>query len=250
MTLLINEIHTFDSLRDGFILHVADRRITENGKFHSNRRKVFRIPYLNTGVGYFGLAQINDKEYFSDWLPNFINKNSDAQTIGQFAERLCDALNRTVEKFRLLKMVSGLHICGYNADHHPEFWIVRNSKVFDEVKGVYRDLKQEYYYQEEFLSQGAKKLGFTTINEKVPGHRYMYYVNGDVRAFHHIWRQLDDPIDRMFAGENFKSPKTKAEFEEVAKWKLKVIASFYNQFARQKIIGQPVNAFILQPGKQ
>jgi len=58
MTLLINEIHSFDKLQQGFILHIADRRITDNGKFHSNRQKVFEVPYLQAGVGYFGLAQL------------------------------------------------------------------------------------------------------------------------------------------------------------------------------------------------
>src|SRR5687767_9428011 len=116
MTLLITEIHWFDSLRNGIILHAADRRITINGKFHSNRCKVFEIPYLNAGVGYFGLAQLNDKKFFSNWLPDFINKNSNLQALGQFAETLRDELNRTVEKFRLTQMVSGLHLCGYNAD--------------------------------------------------------------------------------------------------------------------------------------
>lgn len=247
MTLLINEIHTFDSLQRGFILHVADRRITVKGKFHSNRKKVFQIPYLNAGVGYFGLAQINAKEFFSSWLPNFINKNSDAQTLGLFAERLCNTLNRAVDKNLLSTMVSGLHLCGYNAEHRPEFWIVRNSKVFDEKAGVYQDLKTEYYCNEEFLKKGAGAMGFHTLSTIVPGHRCQYYLNGDVRPFHHIWQPLDQFLDGMFVGDNFRSPITMAGLESVAKWKLGVIASFYQQFARKKIIGTPIDAFTLLP---
>jgi hypothetical protein len=247
MTLLINEIHAFDSLQNSLILHIADRRITINGKFHSNRKKIFQIPYLNAGVGYFGLAQVNAKGFFSDWLPNFINKNSDVQTLGHFAERLKDGLNQAVDKKLLSTIVSGFHLCGYNQKRPPEFWIVRNSKVFDENLGIYQELKTEYYCDEEFLKRGAIVMGFNTLTTLVPGHRCQYYLNGDVRPFHHIWQPLDEFLAGMFSGENFRAPTTIAELEKAARWKLEVIASFYQRFARKKIIGTPIDAFILLP---
>jgi hypothetical protein len=247
MTLLINEIHTIDSLQNGYIVHAADRRITNNGKYDSTRKKVFEISYLNAGVGYFGLAQLNDKEFFSSWLPNFINKNSDAQSLSQFAERLTGALNQKVEKFRLKNMISGLHLCGYNRARHPEFWIIRNSRNYDENAGVYRDLKTEYYFEEEFLGRFAKEMGFESIGSIAPGHRCYYLVNGDVRSFHGIWDKLDPFLVGMFARENFKPLKGKAGLEQIAKWKLEVIASFYEEFAHKKIVGKPIDAFTLWP---
>jgi hypothetical protein len=58
MTLLINEIHVYGNLQSSFILKIADRRITSDGVFVGNHKKLFKIPYLNACVGYFGLAQI------------------------------------------------------------------------------------------------------------------------------------------------------------------------------------------------
>jgi hypothetical protein len=248
VTILINEIHIINTVQNGFILHAADRRITLNGKPLRQEKKIFKIPYLNAGVGYFGLADINHKETFSGWLPNFINKNSDAHTLGQFAERLRDALNRAVNKSMLSNKVSGLHICGYNAENCPEFWIVRNSDTF--VEGVYRDLKKEYYCAEEFIARDAKELDFGSISTLEPWYRCQYYINGDIRPFHHIWGPLNQFLNGMFAYEGFKRPKTPEEYVDVAKWKVRVIASFYSHFARQKIIGTPIDAFVLQPMSQ
>jgi|SRR5215475_6845566 len=126
MTLLISEIHAIDSLQNSFILNVADRRLTDKdtGEWHGNHRKIFEIPYLNAGVGYFGVAAVSNKV---------------------------------------------------------------------------------------------------------------------------IWDELDKFLYGMFAFESFSSPKTQTEMEEVAKWKLSVIASFYKKFARRKLIGTPIDAFILLP---
>jgi hypothetical protein len=245
MTLLINEIHIFDNLQNSFIASVADQRLTRDGKYDSTQQKLFKIPYLNAGVGYFGLAQVNSREYFSSWLPNFIKMNSEVETPGQFAERLRDALNRTVNKSLLRRNISGLHICGYNAENFPEFWIVRNSDTF--VDGAYRNLKTEYYCAEEFLARDAKEHGFNNITTVVKGYQYRFYINGDIRPFHHIWGPLGQFLKGMFVYEDFKQPKTPEEYVEVAKWKVRVIASFYKQYAKQEIIGAPIDGFPLLP---
>lgn len=249
MTLLINEIHAIGSLKTSFILNVADRRLTDKdtGKWHGNHQKIFQIPYLNAGVGYFGVAAVNNTEYFSSWLPNFINQNVNLETLGQFAHKLRDSLNRTVDKTFLKDRVSGFHICGYNAEHLPEFWIVRNTDCFE--GGVYRNFKTEYYCDEEFLKRDARSsvVGFDGDNSTIAGYVRQYYINGDIRPFHLIWEELDKFLYGMFNFENFSSPKTQAEMEEVARWKLSVIASFYKKFARRKLIGTPIDAFILSP---
>jgi hypothetical protein len=249
MTLLINEIHAIDSLQNSFILNVADRRLTDKntGEWHGNHRKIFEIPYLNAGVGYFGVAAVSNKEYFSSWLPNFIKRNANVRNLSQFAHALRDTLNRVVDKTFLKDRVSGFHICGYNAEHFPEFWIVRNTDRFE--NGVYRDFKTEYYCDEEFLKRDARSpdVGFDGVSPVIPGYVRQYYINGDIRPFHLIWGELDKFLYGMFAFESFSSPKTQTEMEEVAKWKLSVIASFYKKFARRKLIGTPIDAFILLP---
>jgi hypothetical protein len=64
MTILANELRINQSITNVTLIQMADRRITRGGKFDSNRRKVFEIPYLKASVGYFGLAQPTSREYF------------------------------------------------------------------------------------------------------------------------------------------------------------------------------------------
>jgi hypothetical protein len=90
-------------------------------------------------------------------------------------------------------------------------------------------------------------VGFDGVSPVIPGYVRQYYINGDIRPFHLIWEELDKFLYGMFAFESFSSPKTQSEMEEVAKWKLSVIASFYKKFARRKLIGTPIDAFILLP---
>ena len=193
------------------------------------------------------MAAVNNKEYFSSWLPNFIKQNANVRTLNQFAHELRDLLNRTVDKTFLKERVSGFHICGYNAKRFPEFWIVRNTDCFE--NGVYRNFKTIYYCDEEFLKRDARSpdIGFDGVNPEIVGYARQYYVNGDIRPFHLIWKELDKFLYGMFAFESFSSPKTQTEMEDLAKWKLSVIAGFYKKFARKKLIGTPIDAFILTP---
>ena len=101
------------------LIQVADRRITRGGKFDSNRRKVFEIPYLKASVGYFGLAQPTSREYFSSWLPNVIRHGHDIKTVKEFSEYLTDQLNKNVTKSLLETNPSGFHLCGLAEDGIP-----------------------------------------------------------------------------------------------------------------------------------
>ena len=193
----MNEIHVQGNLQNSIILLAADQRITLKDKFHSNRKKLFLIPYLNAGVGYFGLAQPNRTEFFSSWLPNFIRNNADAKTLEELARRLCHKLNQSVNKSILAKAPSGFHVCGYNVQNYPELWFVRN---INRMEGnSYKDIGSEYIVSEDFLSRDAHNMGFDGSNPVVSDAFIQYYVNGDVRPFHSIWRQLDGFIATMLS---------------------------------------------------
>jgi len=54
----------------------------------------------------------------------------------------------------------------------------------------------------------------------------------------------------MFSQADFKRPRQASDLEAIAKWKMGVISSFYKQFAKKKIIGTPIDAFVLLPEKE
>lgn len=140
MTLLINDICTAGDLRNGYILTVADRRISypkdSDGCYPNpqHHHKIFKIPDLNATVGYFGLAEypyaINDKYFpLSEWLKTFIGDNRSIKTIEEFARCLCKKLNSSMARKYIKGQESGFHICGYNDNDIPEFWTVYNLKT-------------------------------------------------------------------------------------------------------------------------
>lgn len=205
MTLLVNEIHIRGHLQRSLIILAADRRITVQGKFHSNRKKLFEIPYLKAGVGYFGLAQVDQTEFFSSWLPNFIRRTCDAGKLEEFANRLCEELNLSVRKDLLAKSPSGFHICGFNADNYPELWFVRN--ILHMEGHLYKGFETKYRVSEDFLARDARKTGFNGVDPEVSHSFNQYYVNGDVRAFHSIWMRLDEFLVEMLSQADFKRPR-------------------------------------------
>ena len=77
MTLLLTEIHPFNIPIDPpFIVFAADRRISRGDNYDDTREKIFRIPILNAGIGYFGLAEIpkgNVRRPMSEYITEYIN---------------------------------------------------------------------------------------------------------------------------------------------------------------------------------
>ncbi len=245
MTLLVNEIHVQGNLRNSFILQVADQRITLKGAFHSNRKKLFKVPYLNACVGYFGLAQINSKEFLSSWLPNFIRHAAGTKSLQDFGNELRERLNHEVDKAILAKTPSGFHICGYNAENYPELWFVRN--IYTMEGNTYKEFGPEYVVSEDFLTRDAYKMGFDGVSPVVNNGFVQYYANGDLRPFHSIWIQLDHFVAAMLSEADFKQPRYVNDLGKIAKWKMQMIASFYRQFAKSQKIGSPVDEFVLTP---
>ena len=248
MTLLINEIHVNQNLNDSYILQIADRRITERGKYLSSRQKLFRIPYLNACVGYFGLAQISSKIFLSDWLTNFINKSNFCASLEEFSCLLCKDLNCSVEKVFIEKNVSGFQVCGYNNNNYPEMWFVRNFTKM--VGNDYEGLNLKYEVDEEFLNSEAHKHGFNGKDPDIASPFITYYINGDVLPFHSIWLELDKFVIKMSAGHNIKDISTEKSIIKLGRWKMMVISTFYNQFTKNKIIGKPIDVEMLLPRKQ
>ncbi len=127
----------------------------------------------------------------------------------------------------------------------------------------YKDFATQYSISEEFLARDIQNidvnysssdqyLTFTppasgAVDIKIPGHIIQYYINGDVRPFHAIWKKLDDFLIEMSA--HFKRPYQITDSVKTVKWKMEVISSFYKKFAPAQIIGTPIDVHIFYPKK-
>ena len=243
MTILANELRIKGSITDVSLIQVADRRITIKGKFHSNQHKVFQIPYLKASVGYFGLAQPTTREYFSSWLPTVIRQGHDIQNIKEFSEYLTNKLNAKVNKSFLKNNPSGFHLCGLANDGIPEFYFIRNIKRMEGP--YYKDFIDTYYCSEDFRTCDAIT---TSTGEKRPltslQNAIFWYVNGDLRSFWAFWMPATNFIDGISGNPEF--PALTSDLER-AKWKLKVIAQLYEKYAKQKIVGGPIDGIEVRP---
>jgi len=244
MTLLITEVHVNADLRDAAVLFLADRRITTKGRKSQYMHKIFQIPYLNAGVGFAGLAQVSASQFFPDWLNNFIRHQSDVQSIQEFAQRLQADLNQVVFKDYLRQNPSILHLCGANPDGYPELWHLRNCTMRG---NDYFDCRPVYDLSEDFMSRNAARGGHNGVPSQVAGPFDVYYINGDVLPFHAAWPFLDQFADIMLSRADFKKLDTEQSLMTYAKWKMKVITTFYSAFAKEPIIGGPSDVFVLRP---
>jgi hypothetical protein len=245
LTLLVNEIHVDHDLTRGHIILAADRRITVSGRYHSRRKKLFPIPYLRAGIGYFGLANCNRLDFFSSWLPNFIRRANSASSMNEFSDMLLEALNLDVDRRILRANPSGFHVCGYNDSNLPELHFVTN---IGNMRGhVYSNFRSSYTHSEDFLRRDARALGWDGINTRIPSSNIQYYINGDVRPFHAVWRQLDSFFSVMMSQGDFRERRFPESVRNRADWKLRAISSFYKRYAREVTIGPPVDTLVYVP---
>jgi len=249
MTLILNEIHLFEGLKETLLVAAADGRISKpDGSYDSTRRKLFPIPYLNGAVSHFGLAMIypaGRPQYMSRWLPDFIRRHSSAPSLQSFAESLREELNRVVPPAILKKSPSGFHICGYNDAGYPDFWYLSNIGGVRDFK--YVGLKPQYAPPEShFLGRDAQRTfnwdGETPLSAK---NGVQTYRNGDFRAHVAAWELLDGIYSRLLQFPDFKRPRTPEEYREYVKFKFEVIAYIYKKWAKKKIIARPIDVLVL-----
>ena len=88
MTLLTTEIHNPNDPDNALIVFAADGRISRGGNYDDSRKKIFRVPGLNAGIGYFGLAEIpkgNTVNPMAEWLVEFLVDNSACENLEKFS---------------------------------------------------------------------------------------------------------------------------------------------------------------------
>jgi hypothetical protein len=246
MTLITNEIHMLNGFRKTILVFAADRRLTyPDGSYAGTRQKLFPIPYLEGGISYFGLALVfpkGKKQYLSDWLQDFINLHSAAKSLRDLSVELRDELHTVIPADILDKTASGFHVCGYNSDGLPEFWYLSNIGGRDGLR--YTNLQPRYAEPSpEFLGRDARSLGWDGTDPLTIGNKSYVYRNGDTRSHAVAFERLDQTLVDMLSFPEFKTPERP---EDWVRFKFEFVAYFYRKFAKQKIIGTPIDAFSLQ----
>ena len=247
MTLITNEIYMLDGFRQTLIVFAADQRISKPDGTFIKGKKLFRIPYLEGCVSYFGLAEVfpaNRRQYLFDWLPKFITSNAGLTTLRAFAYALRDELNRIVPANMLKRNASGFHICGYNERGLPEFWYLSNIGGMDAF--AYKNLSQRYGDPSpDFLDRDAKKLGWDGSDLRSIRNEGWIYRNGDVRVHAVLADRLDTTLKEMSAFPDFRVPKSPDDLRRWVQFKFEVISYFYEKFARKAIIGKPIDVLTM-----
>lgn len=252
MTLILNEIHAIDGFKNTLMIAAADRRITKDGRYYATCQKIFKIDYLNGAISYFGIASCTTggkQTLLSDWLPNFIRRNSDSNNLQVFVSRLKKEIERIIPKEKLNKYPSGFHICAYQKDGLPDFWFLSNIGPMNGFKYTCYDHYNEP--ESQFLKKDAiKNFEWDGKNLKsVKSGVIQIYRNGDFRMHVAAWEKLDSIFKMVQNFPDFNSPKSPEEYRDYVKFKFEVIAYFYKKWAKKEIIARPIDVLVLQPNK-
>lgn len=252
MSLVLNDIIFNNDLTYSFIISSADRRITikeldtNKIKYHSTRQKVFKIPYINSTVSYFGLAAFNKNEkwiYLSEWLPKFIDENrSISKNIKDFSFNLRNRLNETINKELLLTNPSGFHLAGYY-DNKPDFWHFSNIGTLEAFN--YKDFKDKYFEPaSHFLQRDYLNV------KKYNGLIHQFYRNGDFRLHAIISNDFDNFMNRIFEYPDVNKLNNEESYAKYLKFKFNFIEYCYRVWFKNKIIGKPIDMFLITKDKE
>lgn len=260
MTLILNEIYLRTDPSRAMIVCSADTKITfkEKGRKEPPHTKVFRIPYLNACMSYWGnisVNQYNRVEFYTNWLPKFINRNRKETDLRTFANRLRTELNSIVDKKSMLDYGSGFHFSWFNEKNQPDFFHFSNCEWVAE-KGEYVNRQEEYKgLSGTFLETDAVKAygwdgsTFTKIGENENG-LYMYR-NGDIFVQSAAWEKLEIVFGAIFSSKHYHRPDREKD-EDVIKYirhKLKIVASMEKEWGKSVTIAAPFHIYVLRPRK-
>lgn len=195
------------------------------------RPKVFRIPTLRAGIGYFGLAEVPGKK-MDAWLIEFIAANESASTLADFAGALAAALNNDVPNDWRQSDISGFHLAGFASEERIEFWFVRNVRD-DRVTttGIYEARED---YQREHRPRLQRGMSWI-------------YRNGDLRAHVAAWERFDEGLGALFEFPDFPPISSPERYVSWTRFKFETLCAFYEGFCSRSIIGLPVDTFAVTP---
>jgi hypothetical protein len=238
MTLLATEIHNHDDPTKACIVFAADRRISTSGRYADTRKKILEMPWLNAGLGYFGLAEVHDQDgqrSMQEWLQGFIHRNTDAVSMKAAAERLAESLNASVPQSWRKTQRSGIHLAGFDRSGRAEFWFVRNIDDNDELTLGRYEAREEFQRRDApGLAQGAA----------------MIYRNGDIRPHEAAWGMIDESFGALLRASDFRKLRSPEDYKEWVRFKMEIIAYFYKKYHPHPVIARPIDVLLLRPKSQ
>lgn len=252
MTLILNELRIEKGLENSYWICSADRRLSFEGKFHSNRKKIYPIKNLNATISYFGLAiwRIGDKEiYMSDIIKNFILKNFDCATLDDFTSKFQTHLNNKVPKNLLKVYPSGFHFSGFNDKGWPHFLHFSNIGNMDGYG--YKNLTNQYKNPSaDFLERDAtQSLHWDGKSPDKIDNTGFIYRNGDIRTHVLISSEFDSMMKKIFELPDFDKINNDKKHADFVNFKFDFIAKLYEKWTNNKVIGKPIDLYILKPNE-
>jgi hypothetical protein len=253
MTLMCTEIHIRheSDLLQNRIVFFADRAITDrDGNFLYRKTKVFQIPYLNAGIGYYGIAYGVEKGRqisLDDKLKDFIQKSGALKTIEEFSRRWFQEATNFVPSAERARSVSGFHIAGFNSDRLPEFWHICNHEGF--IGLAYARTFPDYRGPaEQFLAQyGPESLGYDLASKRFGVRDVFTLRNGDIRAHAVMWGALSPIFDVLRQFPDFTIPDDDEGYKQEIQFKMGIINDIYKRFCHTEHVGAGWDTFILRP---
>ena len=236
MTLLITELHVQTGWDEPVIVFGADRRISAGQDRRSDRQKIYPIPWLRAGIGYAGLAQVEMpssrlrvpmNEHLLDFEQR-IRASNPSCSLADYARALAAELDRVVAEAVRRKERAAIHLAGFNKEGQPEFWSVQN------VAGAER----AFLAREDFQQRDARGLSRGEV---------AVYRQGIIEAHEQAWKPLEDAFGGLRRGELFKRLTTPADYADWLAFKLSMIAQLYERYSAVSRIGNPVDAFAINP---
>jgi hypothetical protein len=207
--------------------------------------QIFRCNSILLWVG--GMEHRNKRKIFIRHYQTFISKNSDCNSLDDFANRLRVHLNNVVPKNLLKSFASGFHISGFDNNGWPHFLHISNVGKMEKYE--YNELLDTYKepYQ-DFQDRDAKKyFGWDGKNPKSAKNKGFIYRNGDIRTHVLVSKKFDDLMKDIFELPDFKDLKNHKELADYIKFKFDFIARLYEKWTDNKIVGKPIDVYVLTP---
>jgi len=227
----------------------ADRRLSNpDGSHYATHKKLLKIPYLKGAISYFGLAAIKrhgKKDLLiSDFLSAFIRNNTSCTDLNSFSANLKGALSNIVTRNILRQCASGFHICGYNKNGIPDFWFFSNCALAQNY--CYKDFQDEYNNpSSHFLGRDAKSFGWNGSDKNSISNHIRTYRNGDLRVHEAAWKALDNIYLELIKFPDFVMLTKEQEYKEYVKFKCKIIAYYYKNWAKKQVIAPPIDVLLM-----
>lgn len=236
MTLLLTHITPFGITfaADRAIALIKNNRIVE---FDTFRSKIFQVPNINGGIGYFGLAKISGI-YMDKFIKKFIGNIPKEFSIEEFTELLKKELD---SNFNSINAISGIHICGYNdSELGAKFFLLKN---YDSMKDIYNQKFQRKYNYEEHIKEYVKtKFWFLDLH------------NGTLEKYNNILGRRYETFNNQKLQKNL--PKYMRNLEDYQKMVKNIFKEIIKSYRRENRF-PPVNTengepevFTLQPSEK